>query len=112
MARVLREHETVQAATGAEAREILEQDQAFDVILCDMMMSEVSGMDLHRWLAADHPDLAEQLIFVTGGAFTPGARDYLDGVANIRLEKPFDPTDLKKLVNDHVRLAQDRAAAR
>lgn len=43
--RMLRKHETVQAATGVDARELLERDQDFDLILCDMMMPDVSGMD-------------------------------------------------------------------
>ena len=106
MVRMLREHETVEASSGAAARQLLEKDQGFDLILCDMMMPAVSGMDLHQWLLANHPVLAERLIFVTGGAFTPKAREYLSKVDNLRLEKPFDVTNFKKIVNDHVTLAR------
>ena len=106
VARMLREHETVQAASGAEAKEILEDDQGFDLILCDMMMPKLSGMDLHRWLLDANPGLARQLIFITGGAFTPRARDYLSKVDNIGLEKPFDMAGLKKIVNDRLMIAK------
>jgi signal transduction histidine kinase/CheY-like chemotaxis protein len=106
MVRMLRGHETVEASSGAAARQLLEKDQGFDLILCDMMMPAVSGMDLHQWLLANHPVLAERLIFVTGGAFTPKAREYLRKVDNLRLEKPFDVANLKKIVNDHVTLAR------
>ena len=83
--------------------EILSVDQAFDVIVCDLMMPEVSGMDLHVWLTEHHADLAKQLIFVTGGAFSPKARAYLKKVDNLRLEKPFDVGNFKKTVSELVR---------
>ena len=106
MARMLRDHETVQAANGAEAIAILEEDPSFDLVLCDMMMPEISGMNLHAWLAERQPQLAKQVIFITGGAFTPRARDYLSKVDNIRLEKPFDMANFKKIVGDRIHMAK------
>jgi hypothetical protein len=46
------------------------------------------------------PGLQERIIFVTGGAFTEAARDFLDRVANVRLEKPVDPTTLREAVRE------------
>ena len=106
MVRMLQHHETVQAASGAEAKQILTTDLRFDLIVCDMMMPECSGMDLHQWLVAEHPRLARQLIFITGGAFTPRARAYLAAVDNLRLEKPLDSANFRKIVADLVRLAK------
>ena len=100
MRRMLNMHEVVEAASGEEGRQLLEKDQAFDLILCDMMMPVVSGVEIHRWLVATHPMLADRLVFVTGGAFTPGAREYLAKVNNLRLEKPFDVANFKKIVNE------------
>lgn len=106
MVRMLRGHEIVEAGNGEAARDILERDQAFDVILCDMMMPRYSGMDLHAWLCERHPAVAERLIFITGGAFTPRTREYLARVSNLRIEKPFDIVNFKKIVADRIRLAQ------
>jgi len=103
MSRMLRDHDIELCASGAEAMGILVQDQDFDLILCDMMMSDVSGMELHQWLTEVEPRLARQLIFMTGGAFTPSAGAYLDRVDNIRLEKPFEVTNLRKIVAELVR---------
>ena len=100
MTRLLRGHDVVQAVSGVEAQKILEADQAFDLILCDMMMPLMSGVDLHKWLSTTHPDLARQVVFITGGAFTPGAREHLSKVDNIRIEKPFDVANLKKIVSE------------
>jgi hypothetical protein len=43
------------------------------------------------------------MVFLTGGAFTPRARTFLDGVANPRLDKPFDMQALRAVVNDRLK---------
>jgi hypothetical protein len=35
-------------------------------------------------------------VFITGGAFTPKAREYLTRVSNVHLEKPFEVASFKK----------------
>ncbi len=95
-------HEVTTAASGAEGKAILELDQAFDLIVLDLMMPQVSGMDLHRWLADTYPELADRVIFVTGGVFTPGARDYLAKVDNMRFEKPLDTSTFRKIVRKRI----------
>jgi len=100
--RMLRGHQVVEAANGEQARQILEQDQEYDVILCDMMMPRMSGVDVHKWLAGAYPRLADRLIFVTGGAFTPRAREYLAKVDNLRLEKPFDARSLRRIIRERL----------
>jgi CheY-like chemotaxis protein len=107
---MLRGHDVVQAASGEEAQKVLEADQAFDLILCDMMMPLVSGVDLHEWLLATHPELAKQIVFITGGAFTPKAREHLSKVSNIRIEKPFDVTNFKKIVGELIVAYRNRGS--
>ncbi len=108
VARILAPHEVVEAASGEVALELLEHDRAFDLILCDMMMPRVSGMDVHAWLVEHDVALARQLVFITGGAFTSRAREYLREVDNLRLEKPFDTLNFKKLVAELVSSARGR----
>lgn len=102
MVRMLKPHEVVTAGDGHEAKRIVESDQAFDLILCDMMMPGFSGMDLHLWLSVEHPRLAERVIFITGGAFTPKTQQYLNQIDNLRLEKPFDRPLFQKVVNERI----------
>jgi DNA-binding response OmpR family regulator len=87
-------YEVLTASSGESGKALIEKDQAFDLILCDLMMPEMSGMAFHRWLKNAHSDLAERLVFVTGGAFTPKARDYLTTVDNLCIHKPFDVDEL------------------
>jgi CheY-like chemotaxis protein len=107
--RILKHYEVVEAESGERAIALLSRDQEFDVILCDMMMPSVSGMDVHKWLLERHPRLARKLVFVTGGAFTPGAREYLTAVSNVRVEKPFDARNLQKLVAEWVVKSRSKA---
>ncbi|MBN2194481.1 MAG: PAS domain S-box protein [Polyangiaceae bacterium] len=94
------EHDVVAVASGDEAQELLEQDRRFDVIFCDLMMPGCSGMDLHSWIVKLEPGLADRLVFMTGGAFTPSALEYLAKTENRRLEKPFERQELRRLVAD------------
>src|SRR3990172_6472084 len=56
------------SAAAALAR--LRRDPGFDVVLCDLMMPEMTGMELHDEILRTAPELAERLVFLTGGAFT------------------------------------------
>ncbi|MBW1877664.1 MAG: response regulator [Deltaproteobacteria bacterium] len=71
--------------------EALEQcrSRPFDVILCDLMMPGLTGMDLHHVLSSMHPRIAERMVFISGGAHNRGVRDFLQRVGNPRLGKPF-----------------------
>jgi PAS domain S-box-containing protein len=71
---------------------------AYDVILCDLMMPDMTGMDLFAEVARRHPGLERRFIFMTGGAFTPRATEFLAQVPNRRLEKPFETAVLKAAV--------------
>jgi CheY-like chemotaxis protein len=81
-----------------EALQRLARGERFDVILCDLMMPEMSGIDLHEALTRQAPDDARRMVFLTGGAFTERARLFLERVSNPRLEKPFDPRELRSVV--------------
>ena len=92
------EHDVTVLTAASEAREVVARGDRFDVILCDLMMPKMTGMDLHAEFTVLAPDQAERMVFVTGGAFTEKARRFLGTVPNIRLEKPFDTAGLRALI--------------
>jgi PAS domain S-box-containing protein len=96
--RILKDHDVTVLSDAREARSRLAQGERYDLILCDLMMPEMTGMDLHTELARVTPEQAERLVFLTGGAFTPAATEFLDRVPNERLEKPFVASNLRALV--------------
>jgi CheY-like chemotaxis protein len=96
--RTLQDDHDVEAVTSARgALDLLDAGRRFDLILCDMMMPEQTGEGLHAELAVKLPDQAERMVFLTGGAFTPGARAFLDRINNLCLEKPFDGDAVRAL---------------
>jgi nitrogen-specific signal transduction histidine kinase/BarA-like signal transduction histidine kinase len=76
----------------------LASGERWDVILCDLLMPETSGMDLYREALRIAPDAAAHIVFMTAGAFTSRARAFLQGVRNPCLEKPLDMGQLRSLI--------------
>jgi PAS domain S-box-containing protein len=97
-----REHDVVAVSSGRAALDLVTSGERFDVILCDLMMPEITGMDLSERLAREAPEAARAMVFMTGGAFTPRARDFLDDPSRRRIEKPFDLETLRALVRELV----------
>jgi CheY-like chemotaxis protein len=93
-----REHDVVVVQSGDAALAAVDSPRPFDVILCDLMMPGMTGMELHDTLARSRVDLAERMVFITGGAFTSVAEAFLDRFASRRMDKPFDPRALQALV--------------
>jgi signal transduction histidine kinase/CheY-like chemotaxis protein len=101
IARALRNEDVSTAGSGEEAFALL-QTERFDLIVCDVMMPVMTGMELHERLRATRPGLERRMLFITGGVFTPDAAAFLARVPNPRLEKPFDVAALQAMVRDLV----------
>jgi PAS domain S-box-containing protein len=97
------QHDVTTLTSARAAIELLASGQRYDVILCDLMMPEVTGMELYADTQRIDGDQAKKIVFVTGGAFTIAAREFLDVVPNRRLEKPFDLRTLRELVSELLR---------
>ena len=96
------DHEVSGSIGAQDAMAWIAAGQRFDVILCDLMMPGMSGMDFFSELTRIAPEQAKRVIFLTGGAFTPRTREFLDGVENVRIEKPFEPASLRAIVSAKV----------
>jgi PAS domain S-box-containing protein len=99
-----KEHDVSVVERARDALALLLDTQThFDVILCDLMMPEMTGMDLYQELErCGAAALASRIIFLSGGAFTQRAREFLDHVPNLRIEKPFVSRELLGLVNERI----------
>ena len=98
--RALRNHDIQVFTNPIEALEVLRSSEAFDVIFCDIMMPEMSGTELYSQVQMRRPDVAERFVFITGGAFTTSARDFLARTPVLCLDKPFDVAQLRELMRE------------
>jgi CheY-like chemotaxis protein/anti-sigma regulatory factor (Ser/Thr protein kinase) len=99
IARVLSEDSDVEVVTDArQALARIAAGELYDVVLCDLMMPVMTGMDLYAEVVRSAPKLASHIVFMTGGAFTPRARAFVESVVNQCLEKPLDMSKLRSLL--------------
>ncbi len=100
--RVFRDHEVEWFPRAVEAWKRFEQD-AFagaDAVLCDLMLPEMSGMELYQRVTARSPAVSARFLFLTGGAFSESARIFLESVDRHVLAKPFAVAKLRAAVVD------------
>jgi len=97
-----KENEVIAETSARNALDRIRGGEHFDLILCDLMMPDMTGADFYAEFKELWPARASDIVFMTGGAFTPKARTFLASVNNERMEKPFDMATLKKLVRDHL----------
>ncbi|GAC1596636.1 MAG: hypothetical protein NVS4B10_05780 [Myxococcales bacterium] len=97
------EHDVVPVTSARAALDLLGRGERFDTVLCDLMMPDMTGMDLHRALLRIEPTLAQGMIFMTGGVFTSAAQQFLDHMPNQRIEKPFEVQNLRAIVRNSLR---------
>jgi PAS domain S-box-containing protein len=95
-----RDHRVAAVTSGRAALARIEQGERYDVVLCDLMMPEMTGMELHERVAAIDPDQADRMVFLSGGAFTPRARAFLEH--RPCLEKPFDLATLEAVIRERL----------
>jgi CheY-like chemotaxis protein len=105
--RVLREEHSVSVINDPrEALLVLASGHSFDLVLCDLMMPELSGVDLFHRVLSSRPELAGRFAFMTGGIMFAEARRFLDKVTNERLEKPLSMEGLRGLARRYATKAR------
>lgn len=99
MMHALRDHDLVGMTSSRDAF-VRCMSEPFDLVLCDLMMPEISGMHLYQMIRQARPTLAERIVFVTGGAMLDDVREFLEHVPNEYLEKPVDRRRLQTRVHE------------
>jgi CheY-like chemotaxis protein len=88
----------VTVTSAKVALDLIEQGERFDLVLSDIMMPQMTGMDLYAELSRRLPDHAQKMIFMTGGAFSEEAASFLQKVSNPSIEKPFTAKSLRRFL--------------
>jgi two-component system cell cycle sensor histidine kinase/response regulator CckA len=104
------EHDVAVTTAAAAALSTLESGEDFDVILCDLMMPQMSGMELYEQVEQRFPHLLSRVVFLSGGAFSAAAQQFRERVPNLFLDKPCPPELLRGVVRERVRALRGAAA--
>ncbi|MBS2024158.1 MAG: hybrid sensor histidine kinase/response regulator [Deltaproteobacteria bacterium] len=106
IARLLPEHDLTLLTGAKAALGLLAAGDRWDVIVCDLMMPEMSGLEFYAELRKRFPTQAQATVFLTGGAFTPHVSDFLAGLPReMWMEKPFEAEALKSWISARLRAA-------
>jgi CheY-like chemotaxis protein len=97
------EFDVSRTSESEKALEMLSSGESFDVILCDVMMPNMNGVELRNRVEQFSQDQAARIVFITGGLLLPQVRVLLDSVPNTCLEKPIDLEGLRELIRRRVR---------
>jgi DNA-binding response OmpR family regulator len=99
-------HDVVVVFRAAEALCRVRSGERFDLLLCDLMMPEMTGIALFTEIAAIAPEQADRMLFMTGGTFTAEAAGFLDARIDRVIEKPFDKASLMSAIVGRLRAQQ------
>ncbi len=92
------DHQVTTLDEAEKALTLLDSGARFDVIICDLMMPGMGGIDFHTILARTHPEQADRVVFISGGATNAKTADFLALFPGRQLEKPFNHAALKALI--------------
>ena len=93
-----RSHEVIIANSGLAALERLDSGVEFDLVLCDLMMPDMTGMDFYGRVHELFPEVTERFVFMTGGAFTEAAARFIERTEHPVLTKPIRTATLREVV--------------
>jgi len=96
-------HSVKTAPSGEEALKLL-RDTRFDIMLVDIKMEGISGLEVLRQVKDSDPDVA--IVMITAYGSIPTAIEAMKNGAYDYLLKPFDPNELGVLIEKIVRHQQ------
>jgi two-component system cell cycle sensor histidine kinase/response regulator CckA len=82
-------HDVRTIGQSRAALDLVREGARFDAILCDVMMPEMTGVQLHAALACEAPEQARRLAFMTGGVFSGDVQRQLEASGRPVVDKPF-----------------------
>lgn len=91
-------HDVTLCSHGAEALERLVVGERYDVILSDVLMPEMTGIELFAELERRFPEQSGRVVFMTGGATSESARVFIEKKRARVVSKPFRAKDIESAV--------------
>ena len=89
----------VDVADEAEKAVSLLKTKEYDVILLDIKMPEMDGIELYYYMKNISESLVNKVIFITGDVMSVDTHRFLEKTASVFIPKPFDADTLRDIVN-------------
>jgi PAS domain S-box-containing protein len=105
------EHRVDAVASGSDALARLHAGE-YDVILTDIRMPDMDGMALFEEIKRRWPERVGRVVFVTGDTLSARLREFADAGRCLVIEKPFAPSDVRRIVDEVVANGARGARAR
>jgi signal transduction histidine kinase/ActR/RegA family two-component response regulator len=90
--------EAVDGAQGLALLLAAPSEDTYGLVLCDLRMPGLSGIELHERLLEQRPGVLTHFVFATGDTATPETAAFLARVDRPVLEKPFELQQLAAVV--------------
>jgi signal transduction histidine kinase/CheY-like chemotaxis protein len=74
-------YDAVIAVSGREALELLRRERDFDAVVCDLIMPEMTGIELYETIGTLRPELRDRFLFVVAGEAGELSREARDWIA-------------------------------
>lgn len=84
--------------SGAKGLERIMKDEGFELVLCDLSLPDLSGIEIYATVADRKPELTDRFVVMTGGAVSNESRDFLDNYSGPLLNKPFTLSQVESLI--------------
>jgi len=94
-------HRVISVASGREALERMSVER-YDAILTDVRMPDLDGQALYKMIVERWPKQAGRVVFVTGDTLASALRDFVTQSGRPVIEKPFLPSDVRRVVDELV----------
>jgi two-component system cell cycle sensor histidine kinase/response regulator CckA len=98
---VLDHHEVHLAHSGTEALNQL-RSHRFDLVLCDLMMPDLSGIQVYEASLEEVSGPSPRFVFLTGGAVTETAKRFLSKTHRRVITKPFRPALVRQVISEEL----------
>ncbi len=95
------------AGDGLIALQRLRQED-FDAVICDLRLPGLPGGGIYDALKQEKPELARRMVFVSGIAYDPAVKAFLESTGQPYFGKPYDAEELIAVVKEIVRQKQPR----
>ena len=84
--------------SGEKGLKRLLDDEGFQLVLCDLSLPDLSGIEIYAKVASERPELTNRFVVMTGGAVSNESRDFLENYDGPLLNKPFTLSQVESLI--------------